>query len=759
MHWGGRRAWVAALVLILIAAIVALLYGRARSPVGDSPPVAAVPAVATSATFVDESSCANCHAPQAQAWHGSHHDLAMQEPTGTTVLGNFDDASFTKNGVRTRFFQRDGKYWINTDGVDGRPADFEVKYTFGVEPLQQYLLALDRGRLQAFTIAWDVRGRRWFHLYPDERIDHRDPLHWTQPSQNWNFMCAECHSTDVKKNFDLESGSYRTSWKQIDVGCQACHGPASTHVSAVSPGKKDFPVDFAAADATAQIETCARCHSRRSVISSDYRHGERFMQTHLPALLTDDLYFSDGQIRDEVYEYGSFLQSKMHAKGVRCSDCHEPHSLKLRREGNELCVGCHNAAAPAARPSIDVSGLQHKDYDSAAHHFHESGKPGSQCVDCHAPSRVYMQVDPRRDHSFRIPRPDISVRLGTPNACNGCHEKRSAKWAAEQVAKWYGPGQRQEGTFADAFALGQGQALDAADGQGQNGARVSVHASVDSELVRVARDASAPAVVRASALDRLRSYPSAAALDVLQSATRDADPLVRMAAADSYNVYSPAQRATVLPLLNDPVRAVRLAAITSAPPDRVSATSVAEYERAQMENADQPGAHINMGNLRASLGQVADAEAAYQTAIRLDRTFAPAYVNLADLKSGSGDNAVAIGVLQAGLDAIPAEGVQSAALHHSLGLALIRERRYDESLAQLRMAVKQSPGDPRYAYVLGVALYDTGKKKEGVATLERALREHPTDRDLLEALAAYAREAGDTAAAAEYMKRLSPARN
>jgi tetratricopeptide (TPR) repeat protein len=344
-----------------------------------------------------------------------------------------------------------------------------------------------------------------------------------------------------------------------------------------------------------------------------------------------------------------------------------------------------------------------------------------------------MQIDPRRDHSFRIPRPDVSVRLGTPNACNTCHEKRSAKWAADQVAKWYGPNRRQEETFADAAMEGQ--------------------------LMRLAADAHTPAILRATAIDRLSAYPSEAALDMLQSAVRDADPLVRMAAADAFTLYPPAQRSTVLPLMNDPVRAVRLAAVTSAPPERLNTNAIAEYERAQMENADQPGAHINIGNLRASLGRVAEAEAAYQTAIRLDRTFGPAYVNLADLKSRTGENAMAIAVLQAGLDAQRAEGPQTAALHHSMGLAMIRERRYDDAIAQLKTAAKQSPTDARYAYVLGVALYDTGKKEEGISTLERALRSHPTDQDLLVALAAYARDAGDTAAAAEYMKRMSGTAN
>ncbi len=746
----GRRAWAATLVLIALVGGALLFVRQSESPGKVATPATPSIAHATGpATFVDESACAGCHADEAKSWHGSHHDLAMQEATNDTVLGNFNDASFSKDGVHTRFFQRDGKYWINTDGADGKPADFEVKYTFGVEPLQQYLIELDRGRLQAFTIAWDVRARRWFHLYPNERIDHRDPLHWTQPSQNWNFMCAECHSTDLNKNFDLQTGSYKTSWKQIDVGCQACHGPASAHLESPAPGKKDFLVDFAGPDASVQIETCARCHSRRSVISADYRHGERLMQTHLPALLTDDLYHPGGQILDEVYEYGSFLQSKMHAKGVRCSDCHEPHSLKLRREGNQLCVGCHSASTPAARPSIDTSGLHKKDYDSPAHHFHKPGAPGSQCVDCHAPARVYMQIDARRDHSFRIPRPDLP---GGPNACNECHKTRGAKWAAETIAKWFGSTGHQEATFAETFDWYR-------QAQGVNGVRPVRRATAElvNQLAHIATNTGVPAIVRASAISRLATYPGETALDALNSAVRDADPLVRAAAADAFSAYPPAQRSGLLPLMADSIRAVRIAAIASAPPESLSPPAVAEYEQAQLANADQPGAHLNIGNLRASLGQAAEAEAAYQTAIRLDPGFGPAYLNLADLKSRMGDNAVAIAVLKTGLEAQPKEGPHSAALHHSLGLALIRERRYEDAIVELRAAARAAPAETRYAYVLGVALYDTGKKQDGVRTLENALRLRPYDRNLLTALAAYARQAGDEQAEKAYLGSLSRA--
>lgn len=731
------------------------------------------PAPIAAAEYVDEQQCAGCHAGEVQSWRGSHHDLAMQEANSDTVLGNFDDASFSKDGVRTRFFMRDGRYWINTDGEDGKPADFEVKYTFGVEPLQQYLLQLDRGRLQAFTIAWDTQRKRWFHLYPNEHIDHRDELHWTRQSQNWNFMCAECHSTDLKKNYDESTQTYRTTWKQIDVGCQACHGPASRHVARVGgagqpttgnwPGKEsarsasgqqssspvaqlphaDFPLDLAGGSNTPQIEMCARCHSRRANLWGDYQHGKPLLDTHLPSLLETHLYFADGQIDGEVYEYGSFLQAKMYRKGLRCSDCHEPHSLQTRLPGNALCTSCHNATAPAARASIDTSGLKHKDYDSPAHHFHEQGRPGSQCVDCHAPQRTYMVVDPRRDHSFRIPRPDLSLKLGTPNACNTCHTQRSAQWAATAVAQWYGPDRRHEATYGEALWAGRTQ---------QPGAQTA--------LTQLVGDDTQPAIARATAMQLLHAYPGTPALEAFQSQFQSPDPMLRLAALDGLDMLPAERRAPLTtPFLNDPVRAVRLDAVSLSAPVPAQALGasqreallkgVREFEIAQHSNADQPSAWANLGNLYGSIGDGAAAEAAYQSAIRLDASFVPAYVNLADLKSRSGDNTVAIAILES----VPAPVRGNAAIQHALGLALTRERRYDEAIRELKLAAANDPDNARYAFVYGVALHDTGRTREGVTVLQQALQRHPGDRSLLMALAMYAEEAGDAAAAQQYRER------
>ena len=383
-------------------------------------------------------------------WSGSHHDLAMQHASDATILGDFDNAEFTYGGITTTFSKHDGKFFVRTDGADGSLQDFEVRFAFGVAPLQQYLLELPGGRLQALSIAWDSRkkedgGQRWFHLYPDETIAHGDPLHWTGLQQNWNFMCAECHSTDLQRGYDPATNSYKTTFSEINVACESCHGPGSRHVAWAKhePGWEAIDrqgarrpsrraprrhLDFRSGDRQQQAERAAH-HDEgdrdlrplpfapRSDLGED--RGRRPDRRQPPGhrCSTTGLYFPDGQIRDEVYEYGSFLQSKMFHEGVTCSDCHDPHSLKLRAEGSGVCLQCHGA----------------EKFATPAHHHHEAASKGAECVSCHMPERTYMVVDARRDHSFRIPRPDLSVSLGTPNACTGCHTDKDAAWAAATV--------------------------------------------------------------------------------------------------------------------------------------------------------------------------------------------------------------------------------------------------------------------------------------------------------------------------------------
>ncbi|MFP8880341.1 MAG: multiheme c-type cytochrome, partial [Myxococcota bacterium] len=382
-------------------------------------------------SYVGSAECGRCHADQFEKWSGSHHDLAMQIASDATVLGNFDAAEFSQHGAHFLFSRRDGRFLVRTEDANGDPAEFEIAYTFGVEPLQQYLVRLARGRLQVLSVAWDTRpsaqgGQRWFHLYPDERQRPGDPFHWTGGYQTWNHMCAECHSTNLEKHFDSATDSYATKWAEIDVACEACHGPGSLHVAGAAAGSDapaGLPVGFAAGDSRYQVDVCAPCHSRRHRVSAEDRTGQPLLDHFVPVTLRAGLYHSDGQILEEVYVYGSFVQSAMYAHGVACSDCHDPHSLELRIAGNGLCTQCHAETGNPSFPS-----LTKKAYDTAEHHFHPAGSAGAQCVNCHMPARTYMQIDPRRDHSFRVPRPDVSMKLGTPNACTGCHTDRTAAW-------------------------------------------------------------------------------------------------------------------------------------------------------------------------------------------------------------------------------------------------------------------------------------------------------------------------------------------
>ena len=672
---------------------------------------------AAGAVYVGRQACAGCHAPVAERWQESHHAQAMLPATDASVAGDFNDARFTYAGVTSTFFRRDGKHLVRTDGPDGQLRDYEIAYTFGVSPLQQYLVRFPDGRLQALSIGWDSRpraqgGQRWFHLYPGQNVTHRDELHWTGPSQNWNHMCAECHSTDVRKGYDPRTGRFATRYAEVNVACEACHGPGSRHV-AWARREGDWPrldggtkglavalderragtwtIDAETGNAQRappgragrEVEMCGRCHARRGQLSDDYVPGRPLGDTHRVAVLEDRLYHPDGQIRDEVYEYGSFLQSRMFRQGVTCSDCHDPHSGRLRAPGSQVCLGCHAASK----------------YETATHHFHQVGSRGADCVACHMPTTTYMVVHPRHDHSIRVPRPDLSVTLGVPNPCTGCHAERSAAWAAGQVEAWYGRPARGHQRFAEALhagAIGRPEAPDL--------------------LRALARDGDQPAIARASALERLAAFPSAATLEAIRAGLTDGDPLVRRAAAGALAGADPSVLIPLLaPRLEDPVRDVRMAAaraLAGVPPQRLTEAqrkaldrALAEYVTAEQFNADRPESHLNLGLLYAAQGRPAEAEAALRAALALDPRFVPAAVNLADLYRAVGRDADGERVLREAIEREP----RSAAAHHALGLLLVRQQRRPEARVALAAAARLAPESARYGYVYAVALHGAGE--------------------------------------------------
>jgi predicted CXXCH cytochrome family protein len=760
-HWP-RVALTMAALLALGAGLMYVLIDR------QSPLVAATPAQSPMAkpvaTYVGAPACAECHAGESTAWQGSQHDLAMQEANAQSVLGNFDDTEYTYAGLTSRFFRRDDGFYARTEGPDGKPADYRIEYTFGVSPLQQYLVEFPDGRLQALPTAWDTRpaeqgGQHWFHLYPDEQITHDDELHWTRASQNWNFMCADCHSTGVQKNYDPVTDRFRTHWAELDVACEACHGPASRHLAwaeakqAGKPWNEDqnmgltvrlderrdvaWNVNPATGNAVRskprqserEVEVCAQCHARRGQIAEGYVPGKPFLDYYRPALLDPPLYYPDGQQRGEVYKWGSFLQSKMYAKGVTCSDCHDPHSGKLRAQGNAVCTGCH---------------LPGK-YDTEEHHHHPPGSTGgTACVACHMPTTTYMVNDPRHDHSLRVPRPDQSVELGTPNPCTGCHTERDATWASTQVKTWYGHAPQGYQHYAEAFSA-------AATGKRDAGV----------QLRAVATDSMQPPIARATALADLGPAENRATLEVLAAGLRDPEPLLRFGSLQSLARAPLEVRAPLaVPLLSDPVRIVRNEAVgvlAPVPADRLDAAQRTAFERASAEyvetqryNADRVESRVNLGTFYANRGDAIRAEDEFRAAIALDPYYVPAYVNLADLYRALGRNEEGERSLRAGLDKVPGD----ASLHHALGLALVRLQRLDEAVGELKRAMELEPDDARFAYVYAVALHSTGAAEEAIASLETALAAHPDDRDILQALASFHAERGDVDTARNYTQRL-----
>lgn len=728
-------------------------------------PVLSIRAAEAPAGFVGTQVCAGCHEGEYGAWQRSHHALAMQAVTPATVVGDFTNARLEHFGVVTTFTRDGDRFVIRTDGPDRESHEYEVAYTFGIYPLQQYLITFPGGRLQALGIAWDNRpreagGQRWFHLYPDQELKGGDRLHWTGRDQTWNHMCADCHSTGLKKNYDLGTDAYDTTWSEVNVACETCHGPGSRHIawaqSSTSPAtRSDQPhsdrkglmtwlgarkdenwemnpktgiAKRSAPPGSAELDTCGACHARRSVISTEPTAGAPFLNTYLPALLEPELYHADGQIDGEVFEYGSFLQSRMHKAGVTCSDCHEPHGLGLRADGNAVCAQCH---APSR-------------FEAVSHHHHDATSTGARCTGCHMGSKVYMGVDRRHDHSFRVPRPDLSVAIGVPNACTACHADKPADWAARTVAGWYPQGRQTTPHYGLALHAGRVEAADA-----------------ERRLSELIRDRQQPPIARATALGLLGPYFTSASTGAVRAGVNDAAPLVRMAAPRALPAVIPPHMLPILmPLLSDRVRAVRIEAARALaaidPLTMGEATRKAfdaalqELIAAEMLNADRPESHLNLGLLHLRRRDLPAAETSYRTALRLDPSFVPAMVNLADLERLRGRDAQSLSLLHQALSRDPG----NADVRHALGLALVRQSDPAGALVELRKANELAPDNARYAYVYAIALNSAGAADEAIRLLAHVHQRHPTNREVLVALATLSRDAGNVEKAITYAQAL-----
>lgn len=683
----------------------------------------------TEAQFVGAQTCIECHKMEYDLWKGSHHDLAMTHATEETVLGDFNDAEYEYKGQTHKFYKRDGKFYVYTDGGPaGEMIELEVLYTFGWTPLQQYLVPFPDGRLQTLGLTWHTTHKEWYHMadavYAGDEINHTNWLHWSNLGQNWNGMCADCHSTNLVKGYDFETGVFNTTWSEINVSCEACHGPSSFHLDWAQLPEMARPVNTnyglvvqtSEIDNIQYVDQCARCHTRRMALR-DYDFKWHDLLDHMvPEMVREPMYFADGQILEEDYVYGSFVQSKMYMNDVQCNDCHNVHSLQLIETGNKLCLQCHLAEA----------------YDTYDHHFHkykgEQGDAlafaddttvyevgeGALCINCHMPGRYYMGVDFRRDHSFRVPRPDLSDKLNTPNACTQCHRNETNQWAAGYLRQWYGISIKPH--YGTTLAAGHQADPKAYD-----------------QLVTIVNDELYPPIIRATALSVLGEFYTEQSIEVLRKSLKDPESMIRNSAARNVPIQSQEIINDLIPLLNDHVKAVRMEAavrLSFVPEEMVAqkhmkalSEALDEYRAAMEYSGDFAPSRHNLGNWYFNHGDMAEAEKNFLAAIEIDDQFYPAQSNLAILYNQQGKNEQAEVLLRNVVKGNPDNGE----MHYSLGLLLAEQKKYPEAVEQLQLASELIPDRSRIFYNLGLLQNQLGNPDEA----EKAL------------LAAYALEEGN----------------
>lgn len=661
--------------------------------------------------------CGTCHQSQLEAWSKSHHSWALREPTPQNVLGDFDEARFENKGVASRFFRDGGRYFVETDGPDGRPARFQIRYVVGVDPLQQYLVELPGGRLQALDIAWDMVNRRWYHLYPDQDVSAGNGLHWSGPYKNWQARCAVCHQTDFRKTYDAAKRGYQSAWSELTVGCEACHGPGKAHVAWAQKepsGSRQWkglrsdgllPPRSSNRQAT-ERDMCGPCHSRRDPLGADSSlPGDRFGDHYALTPLTGR-YFPDGQQNEEVYILGSFLQSKMHEKGVTCSNCHEPHSGQLLAEGNAVCAQCHNAAGRAEFPS-----LRRKTYDSPDHHRHPQGSAGAQCVNCHMPERAYMTVDGRRDHFFRIPDPELSQMTGSPDACLSCHTGQSAKWAAEAIHAWLPERSPVDRSAALLFA---------------DIAKSGLSPERLRELARIAQDGAKPEIVRATALRDMGDQADAALVVSLAGLLADSSDLVRSASVRLWrSAPAPERVERLAPLLGDPVATVRIAAaleLAAVKPEGLPAGirtsldgALDELRRSMAAKSDFPEGQAAIGGLAMATQNWPAAQAAFAEAVFMDPQLVQIWLTRARIAAALGDPAEAAAILTQAY----AKNPHDLAVAGELAPLLMGQGRFAEAIAALKDILAADPGNQDMRINLAFALLQAGDLPAAGTEIER----------------------------------------
>ncbi|MCF6308662.1 MAG: tetratricopeptide repeat protein [Flavobacteriaceae bacterium] len=679
--------------------------------------------------YVGDKNCVACHQTEVDLWKGSHHDLAMQIADETTVLGDFNNLKMTLDDVEYFFFKKENDFIVKIKEIDTSEKEYKITYTFGVTPLQQYLVDFENGKKQVLRVTWNVIKKKWYHQYKGDKIQPHDWLHWTKSSQNWNTMCAECHSTNLKKNYSIEGDAFNTTYSSINVSCESCHGPAEKHLAwAENPSEDKNSYILSPKKQKEQLNLCATCHARRAKLTENYVPGEKFENQYMVQNITNNFYHGDGQIDDEDYVYGSFMQSKMFDKGVKCNDCHNVHTLKLKFEGNKLCLQCH---VPT-------------NYETEKHYFHKQNTEASLCVNCHMTGKNYMGNDFRRDHSFRIPRPDQSEKYGTPNACTVCHTDKSNQWAADVIKDKFG--NKRAPHFSDALLMSTNNNLT----EGQR-----------NQLDIFINDLNYPEIARATVIENL-DYYAPEQFKTLLIALKDSSAIVRYNALLKFRSLPPQDRLSIaLKHLNDSIKLVRIGAtqlVIGLDENTLSGIDKSNFIKSRNElqamlfaNADFSTGRLQLGDYYFQNNDINNAIKHYEMALKKDRLLLPVYSNLATSYSLNNNFEKASETLETwiGLD------TENSRPHYLKALLNFENKNDEVAVSELKIAIKLNPNDLRSLYNLATYYFQDNKDlKQAEASIKSALKIDSENPDFNYLLALIYKEQGQATKANTIMLKL-----
>jgi tetratricopeptide (TPR) repeat protein len=659
------------------------------------------------ARYAGSASCRECHEQEYNLWLQSNHRWAERLPDPELEGPAFDPPRSFEHGTQTTHVRAtNDHYEVITPGYGGETGPYRVERVIGHEPLRQFLVQGPGGRLQALEASYDPHRNEWFNSFGDEDRQPGEWGHWSGRGMNWNSMCAACHNTRLRKNYDELTDTYRTTMAEASIGCESCHGPMKDHViwQQAHPDSRRKDPTLRSLNPRQILDTCASCHARRPDLTGDFTPGESFFDHYSLTIVDEtDTYYPDGQVRDENFEFASVLSSRMHHAGVRCLDCHNAHSLDLIRPGNDLCMRCHSGGYPNS-PIIEP----------ATHSRHRLDDTGGQCVSCHMPHTTYMERHPRRDHGWTSPDPLLTRELGIPNACNRCHtgEGEDVDWAIRIVDEWYGPRMDRPARHRTRWI--------AAARDGQIAARDPLLDLIQSDEIPYWRAVAAGLVHQWITEPRVRQ--------VLLDCLEDPDPLVRAAAITSLEPLVQGRDTPVIDAirtrLEDPLRSVRFRAAWAL---RAEVDSESRAGRELLHvldfNADQPGGQAQKGAYALARNQPRIALEHYQRAVDWDPYSGGLRHELAVVLSMVGRYQDA---LEHMLEAARLEP-DLAEYQYRLALAWNEVGRLDQTIAALERAVALDPNHPRAWYNLGLARNQAGLTELALDALIQAQRADPHD--------------------------------